>query len=481
MPAESTSIEQLYNIITFSDVFRRYSGSNAMAVYRDYFIERISAEKAKNICELDGYVDSYTLKSDASGVIIEDPPVNIGNVLCELFIESALSNKGALTASNLIDTVKKHVVEQESERHYISSYYSELLGNLPSPYRTKLRASDTMEIPAELYLPIGEKYEYALTFYHNKNTLAHMEIAEMTENLEFKDGVLMIKGMPASRVELINYQTKEGIEDINLMYLRAFFSIMLTDAENQLSNGLEIRDTAKVYAPALLRYIGKENSYNESDFRGLVKSINNYQNVYGSLKSEDGKSETFYQVLNVSSYNPDENTLEVSSPYMSNIINNIYDDRVLSGKLPKEVVDRFDINEIFETTSLIKHEIIKERSKLAVEIVVLIVRKIAQAESGKVVKVKVREIFNKIPELKYQIFDKKAASGQVKSTKDKNKAIKRIFSKAWELLKTKTYIEQVYPGMVLPQKDDPAALPTINDMDKEFLFDTAVETGDGSV
>ena len=111
---------------------------------------------------------------------------------------------------------------------------------------------------------------------------------------------------------------------------------------------------------------------------------------------------------------------------------------------------------------LIKSSIVKERNKRAVEIVIVVVTTIEQA--GKYTPhLKAKTIIERIPQLQESL-------DKAKTNSDKNKILKRAFTKAWELLGTQTELRTKYPTIELPDPNNPKYIPTMATIDMVFQF-----------
>ena len=107
-------------------------------------------------------------------------------------------------------------------------------------------------------------------------------------------------------------------------------------------------------------------------------------------------------------------------------------------------------------TYLVKSSIAKERNKRASEIVCIVTTLIEQAGDN-TPHIMAQTIVDRCPDLKNAL--------EVAKPADANKALKRAFSKAWELLQTQTDLQKAYKNIQFPD-----AIPTCGTLDMVFEF-----------
>ena len=113
-------------------------------------------------------------------------------------------------------------------------------------------------------------------------------------------------------------------------------------------------------------------------------------------------------------------------------------------------------------TYLVKSSIMKERNKRAVEIVCAIVTLIEQAGDN-VPNIKFQTLVDRCPSLKNTL--------DAASPTNRNTILRRTFTKAWELLRTQTHLEEAYPGIQLP-----TAIPTMSRLGEVLRFEHGGKT-----
>ena len=107
---------------------------------------------------------------------------------------------------------------------------------------------------------------------------------------------------------------------------------------------------------------------------------------------------------------------------------------------------------------MVKSEIVNERNRRAAEIVCIVVTLIEQCGDGGTPHIKVKTIVERCPDLKN-------ALDSAKTSSDKSKILRRAFSKAWQLLETKTHLRTHYKNIKFP-----SLIPTYGDMNEVIEF-----------
>lgn len=114
-------------------------------------------------------------------------------------------------------------------------------------------------------------------------------------------------------------------------------------------------------------------------------------------------------------------------------------------------------------SAVVKTSIMKERDKKAAEVVCALAALIEQA-GGKLPDITYDELIDRCPSLKAAI--------NTAAVADANKLLDRTFTKAWELLRTQTHLEEKYKAIQLPTE-----IPTILTLDKKLDAQTNGKAG----
>ena len=301
-------------------------------------------------------------------------------------------------------------------------------------YRTRAKAKEQgaiTEAPTSLAIPTLSKYQYSMSL----------------------DGARMRE---VSEVELQNMKTKEGIDDIDLPILRTFYSIILTQFE---ASGYKVlQDVLTMSVPTLAEFIGLQSNLNKKDIGRVIEKTQSYHNIVGVVHgTRNGKPvQSLYPVLNFEGYNDKTNTISFSSPYMNYVIKTVYN---LSLRKSKDGKVKLKKNgeplRLASHSYLIDSSIAKERNKAAVENVVILVTLIEQAGDN-IPRIKASTLVERNVQL----------ADRLETAKNPRALLDRTFKKTWELLRTKTRLQEAYKDIELPDPDDPRFMPTMKTLDK---------------
>ena len=326
-------------------------------------------------------------------------------------------------------------------------------------YRTRAKAKETgaiTEMPPTMPIPTYNKYQYSMSLYPEGG--AYLQPLSSTDGLVFKSGKLFFDKIrrPDLEAELQNLKTKEGIEYIDLPVLHILYGIILTQFEN--SGYTELADVIRIHVSALAEYMGMPSNLNKRDINRVLEKIQSYHNIVGVVHGmRNGKpTQSYYQVLNFESYNDKTNVVTFSSPYMNYVIKTVYNLSIRKTKDGKQKLKKNGDPLRLPTHSyLIDSSIAKERNKAAVVNVEIIVALIEQAGDN-IPRIKASTLI----ERNVQLAERLDAAANPRSLLD------RTFKKTWELLRTKTRLQEAYKEIELPEPGDPAFMPTMKTLDK---------------
>lgn len=330
--------------------------------------------------------------------------------------------------------------------------------DIEEKYRTKAKAGNLDEIPTSLAFPTMAKYQYSIGL-HNEGD-AYIQPLTSTDGLSFDDGKMFFADnriKQVSEVELQNMKTKEGIDTIDLPLLRTFYSIIFNAF--QKTNYQQLKPVITLYVPELAKYLGiRPKGLNREDITNIIIKTQSFHNIVGIQHGiRNGKpTQSIYPVLNFEGYSEEKNTISISSPYFNNLIRTLYDIAVKKDKDGKPQIKR-NGSPAFAlpmNSYLVNADIAKERNKVAVENVFIIVALIEQAGNN-IPRIKASTIVERNVQLQERLQD------NVKP----NRLLSTTFKKTWELLRTKTALGQSYCNIQLPDPKDPANIPTMKTLE----------------
>lgn len=348
------------------------------------------------------------------------------------------------------------------------TYPEYILGKITTPdtktqkkYRTKSRADNSTDnLPSNIAIITNDKYKDSLTLQQNGG--AYLQPLATTDGLQYDGENLFFQGFPASEATLreINKDKDVPIEAIDLPLLRMFYSIILSDFEQNTKKLGIVNEIVTVYVPDLAAILGKKRNLSKNDITSIIEKTSSFQTIYGVIKDPDRPNGigTAVPLLVWMGYDAESNTIQFASPYMTRLIKRIYNvsirkDKKGSPQLKKDGTPLLEVSHSY----LVKSSIVKERNKRAVEIVMIVVTTIEQ--SGKnTPHLKASTIINRIPQLKKTYNNTPA--------KHKNRVLTRAFKKAWELLETQTNLRKKYPDIILPDPNNPQNIPTTSNINK---------------
>lgn len=341
--------------------------------------------------------------------------------------------------------------------------------------RTRKQAEDAGAItnmPLVLAIPTIRLFQYSISIV--QDGAAHLQpiMPCVADNLRFDNGTLYFQGMDASRIDLVQYYDKQplAVSKLDLPILRALYSVILQDAEDtaktpskiieQINNPQYLGHSVKIYLPDFVEMLGYGRNCSKDTVNSVVATIMSFHNILGIIQeNRNGRSCTsHYPVMLLIAHDDGDNTIQFSSPYMNKLIATIFQSSIERDK--RDTPKLRSNGEPFMLPShsyLIKSSIAKEKNKRAVEIVHVVVTLIEQAGS-RTPNIKAQTIIDRCPELK-------AALDAAVTSSDKDKILKRAFSKAWELLPKQTTLTDCYKNI----KFD-TSVPTIKTLNHTFKF-----------
>lgn len=329
------------------------------------------------------------------------------------------------------------------------------------PRRTKSKAGDTAKIPDRLPVITNQKYRDALTFIKNSN--AYLQPVSDIQNIKYRDGILLFNGLPATSTELSGLCKTEDIKQFNLPLLMALYGIIHHKTYNTLAECQNSDEPITFYYPDFAKGIGKTTGIGKTDVQECLSDIRTFQTVLG-IVNNGTDSHDILPVLNLLEYDEEKNTVCFSSPYMARITHDIYKESLRMDKKGQICLKKNGRPQMSPSHSyLVNMDIVKERNKKAVGIVLTIVALIEQC--GKFTPhISARTIVERNP-LLYNSLN----AGNLK-TGNKNILLERAFRKAWELLREKTLLSTIYNGIQLPDPQNPESIPTYATLDMPFNF-----------
>ena len=330
-------------------------------------------------------------------------------------------------------------------------------------YRTMAKAGDISEVPSKMPIITNQMYKNAITY--NDDETAYIQPLKSADNLVFENDTLFFEGLPASAAQLKHLYTKDNIEDFDLPLLRVFYATILNRYMKTISEDNTIEEVITIYYPQLARQLGKSSNISRMDVETTINDILSFRNILGITE----KGQNILPVLVYLGEDREKNTISFASPYMTKIVKDLYKASIRRNKKTGAAILKKDGTPLLDVayTYLPDMSLAKEKNKSAVEIVCIVVATIESTGKDNLPHISARTIIERNQLLKRRL--KNTANPS-----NKNKLLERAFSKAWELLVTKTDIKDKYPNMILPDtkaSDFKAKwIPTMGNLDMVFEF-----------
>ncbi len=346
------------------------------------------------------------------------------------------------------------MIEGNLALHIISETKLQTEQSQKREYRTRSKAGDIVDMPDKYAIITQPNYQNAMGLFQAGN--AYLLPLTNVDGLEYKDGKLYFRGLPASEAQLKEYYTKDVPDMIDLPLMRIFYSIVLNTFLHNLKENKPQTPTLSVYLPDLFAFWGRRQINKEQTVE-LINRIMSFQTLVGVVDGD------LLPILVYMGQEQQKNTISFAAPYMNRVIEKVYK---VSIRTDKNGHPKYKKNGEPQTlpvySYLIKPTIKNEKNQKAVEIVHIVTTLIEQAGNNNP-HISAKTIVERNMQLRNSI------EGQTPA--NQNNMLRRAFKKAWELLRTQTVLEKVYPGIELPDPNNPKNIPSTSLLDKTvFTF-----------
>ena len=262
-------------------------------------------------------------------------------------------------------------------------------------------------IPATIPTITIKSFQNAMTL--NLDDKAYLQPLSSLDNLVFENGILYFDGLPATAAKLSNRYTKEGIDNINLPILRMFYAIIMERFMKTWNEDKSIDEVISIYYPDLAKRMGKSSNISRLDIENFISTITSFQNIMG-IVDKGTRGNDILPVLVFMGNDVDKNIIRFSSPYMVQVIQDIYKASIRKSKVDLPITDKQgNVLTLPSHSYLIKSSITKEKNKKAAEIVFIIVTLIEQAGSN-TPHIKASTIVERNAQLKESLISSKSTS-----------------------------------------------------------------------
>lgn len=313
-----------------------------------------------------------------------------------------------------------------------------------------------------------KKYKFALTTKKNKSAYIQVMKPGFFEKLNFTGGVITWDREVAGVIKNDRRGSYEDIQDIDPALLTQIYTAAFKAHKSY--NGF----TITVYLHKFLREMGIDPGKNNAP--DIMRKLRSYENCVGIMPGT-GIIAKLFSIIEI---NASDNTMTFAAPYIFRLIDELESKNKIERKTKEgeyEYIAPYHNMLVFST-------IANERNKTAVELVYLIIAGLHQR--GKVPDAKTyakKDMQHRDPHLvTYQtsfgslVDDTSILSGRIKaykSTADKNKALRRAFEKAYQLIETKTDAGEYFIDLQIPK-----IIPTISTLDDKLTISHKGINGD---
>ena len=311
-----------------------------------------------------------------------------------------------------------------------------------------------------------KKYKHALTTKQNKSAYIAVMTPDFFEKLDFTGGIITFDREIAGYIRADRRGSYEDIQDIDLPLLTQIYTA--TVKAHKSHSGY----TITVYFNAFLREMGIDPG--KSNAPDIMRKLRSFENCIGIMPGVIAK---LFSIIEI---NERDNTMTFAVPYLHRLIDELES---------RNKIERKTKNGEYEYivpyhNMLVYSTIANERNKPAVELVYLIIAGLHQR--GKVPDANTyakKDMQHKDPRLiTYQtsfgslVDDTSLLSGRIeayKSTADKNKALRRAFEKAYQLIETKTDAGEYFIDLQIQK-----IIPTVSTLDDKLTISHHGVNGD---
>lgn len=305
-----------------------------------------------------------------------------------------------------------------------------------------------------------KKYKFALTTKRNKSAYIQVVKPGFFEKLDFTGGVITWDREVAGVIRNNRRGSYEDIQDIDPALLTQIYTAGVKAHKSH--NGY----TITVYFHKFLREMGIDPGKNNAP--DIMRKLQSFENCVGVMPGT-GIIAKLFSIIEI---NAADDTMTFAAPYIFRLI----DELESKNKIERKTKDG-DYEYIAPYHNMLVYSTIaNERNKTAVELVYLIIAGLHQR--GKVPDANTyakKDMQHRDPRLvTYQtsfgslVDDTSILSGRIeayKSTADKNKALRRAFEKAYQLIETKTDAGEYFIDLQIPK-----IIPTISTLDDKLTI-----------
>ena len=336
------------------------------------------------------------------------------------------------------------------------------------PQRTQ-RAGNLVSAGFYQYLISDKKYQGALTTQQNKNAYIALMNPDFFKRLDFENGTVMFDQETAGIVKKYSKGKYTDVQDLDFPLLTQIYTAAVK------SNVRHDAFTITVSLPQFFREMGIETS--KGNAPDVMAKLHSFENCVGIMPG----TQTVSKLFSIIQLDMKNQTMTFAVPYIMKLSEVLAEKNHVEKKTRQGAL--IDYQQPYHNT-LVHSSIAKERNKTAVELVYLITTGLLQR--GYVPDVKTyrrKDAKTKYPErvtysisFRSLINDAPLLRGRIQSykdVKDKNRALRRAFEKAYELIDKKTDTAEWFIDL-----QGNRIIPTMTTLDDDLTFTHNGRNGD---
>ena len=306
------------------------------------------------------------------------------------------------------------------------------------------------------YLASDKSFQHSLTPQKNKNAYIALMTPEFFDKLDFSDGVLSFDDESDAYIKKYRRGKYEDIQDLDLPLLQQIYTAA---SKAYAKNG---GYTITVYFSKFLSEMGIDPR--KQNAAEIMRKLHSFENCVGVMQGT-GIIAKLFSIIEINSA---DNTMTFAVPYIFRLIDELERKNKIEGKTKKGELYEYEAP---YNNRLVHSSIANERNKTAVELVYLITTGLLQRGKTPDAKTWAREkakmadpaLVSYSISFRTLINDAPLLRGRIKSYKsqnDKNKALRRAFEKAYQLIKAKTDAGEYFIDLHIPE-----IIPTMSTLD----------------
>lgn len=401
----------------------------------------------------------YTVENETPGNPV---PFLYGNHATEAFENAIEAYREALEAKQR----KKEEQEQyEKEKEKAKKEGTKLP---QKPQRTK-GAENFVSAGFYQYVISDKAYQHALTTQQNKNAYIALMNPEFFKELDFKNGTVTFNKETAGIIKEHRKGRYEDVQDLDFPLLTQIYTAAVK------SNIRHDAFTITVSLPKFFREMGIEVS--KGNAPDIMAKLNSFEKCVGIMPG----TQTISKLFSIIKLDLKNQTITFAVPYMMELYEKLGEKNHIERKTRKG--ELIDYRQPYHNT-LVHSSIAKERNKTAVELVYLMTTGLLQrGYTPDAQTYRMKDSITQYPEritysvrFRTLINDAPLLRGRVQSyndTKDKNKALRRAFEKAYQLMDKKTDAGEWFIDLECNR-----IIPTMTTLDDELIFTHNGKNGD---